>query len=59
MGALDGRTITVDGTAGVVLDGAVDTAGGGAGQELIETLTAWAGELTGRTGPLPELLSAR
>ena len=59
MGALDGRTITVDGTAGVVLDGAVGTAGGGAGQELIETLTAWAGELTGRTGPLPELLSAR
>ncbi|PKK14020.1 pyruvate, phosphate dikinase [Thermomonospora sp. CIF 1] len=56
MRELAGRAITVDGTAGVVLAGLVDTEQSGAEHEAVRTLASWAGELTGRTGPLSELL---
>lgn len=58
MRGLAGRTVTVDGTAGIVLAGPAGTERGGAEHEAVRTLASWAGELTGRTGPLPELLEA-
>lgn len=56
--ALAGRSVTVDGTAGVVLAGELTAERAETQHEALRTLMSWAEEMTGRTGSLAVLLSA-
>ncbi|GAA5167509.1 pyruvate, phosphate dikinase [Pseudonocardia eucalypti] len=58
--SLGGRVVTVDGTAGVIYDGALPTASPASSSDPdLAQLTEWARAETGKDGSLAELLRAR